>query len=116
MTAGVQSNLFEPHFNGPDYIPKSDFERLSGQICRIYHLMKDGKWRTLTDIQNETKDPQASISAQLRHLRKERFGSHTINKQRVGDEKQGLFEYQLIINPNCKIEFMELKNNVKRTS
>ncbi|HUT00300.1 MAG TPA: hypothetical protein VMY59_08295 [Candidatus Thermoplasmatota archaeon] len=104
----TQSTLYEPHFNGPEYNPELDFDRLTGQMCRIYHLMKDGKWRTLTEIQKETGDPQASISAQLRHLRKQRFGLHTINRRRVeGRELQGLFEYQLIINPLCKIVYVE---------
>jgi hypothetical protein len=114
MEKTKQSDLFEPHFNGPEYIPTLDFERLTGQICRIYNLMKDAKWRTLDDIQKETGDPQASISAQLRHLRKERFGSHTVIKQRVeGLEKHGLFEYQLIINPQCKIEYVGEKDGKK---
>jgi hypothetical protein len=60
--------------------------------------MKDGKWRSLQEIEIETNDGQASISAQLRHLRKDKFGSHTVSKQRRGAEKSGLFEYQLIVN------------------
>lgn len=84
-------------FNGSDYVPALDRARLTGQIERIYHAIKDGKWRTLREIQELTGDPEASISAQLRHLRKERFGGHTLNKQRRGEPKNGLFEYQLII-------------------
>lgn len=91
-------------FNGSDYEPELDDIRLAGQMLRIWCLMKDEKWRTLGDIEEATGDPQASISAQLRHLRKKRFGEHTVLKQRVlGKEKSGLFEYQLIINPKCKI-------------
>ena len=97
-----QINLFdaeEPIFNGPEYKPSIDNERLKNQIDRIFEFMQDKKWRTLQEIQNETGDPQASISAQLRHLRKKRFGNHTVNKRRVsGKEKIGLFEYQLIPN------------------
>ena len=93
-----QTDLFR--FNGPDYVPELDDVRLTGQVLRIFGLMKDGKWRTLSEIEEITKDPQASISAQLRHLRKERFGSHTIEKRRVeGKEKSGLFEYRLLVNP-----------------
>lgn len=87
---------FNQKFNGPDYVPEFDQERLTGQIERIYKLMIDGKWRTLEEIQNKTGDPQASISAQLRHLRKERFGNHTVKKRRRGEPKNGLFEYQLL--------------------
>ena len=85
-------------FNGPEYVPQWDKERLTGQIYRIARLMIDGRWRTLEEIASATGDPPASISAQLRHLRKERFGSHTINRRPRGDRAHGLFEYQLIWN------------------
>jgi len=86
-----------PHlrFNGPVYVPKLDRIRLTGQILRIFNLMVDGAWRTLGEIEQVTGDPQASISAQLRHLRKERFGSYIILKRRKGERTQGLWEYRL---------------------
>jgi DNA-binding transcriptional regulator GbsR (MarR family) len=83
-------------FDGSDYNPVFDNERLTGQIKDIYKLMIDGKWRTLGEIETETNYPQASISAQLRHLRKARFGSHILNKRNRGDRNKGLFEYQLL--------------------
>ncbi len=86
-----------PRFDGSDYIEGFDLERLTGQIRRIYDCMKDGQWRTLAEIEALTGDGQASISAQLRHLRKERFGGHTIEKQRRGDPHQGLFEYRVLL-------------------
>jgi alkylated DNA nucleotide flippase Atl1 len=82
-------------FNGPAYDPDKDRERLAGQILRIYDLIADGRWRTLGEIAAATGDPQASISAQLRHLRKPRFGGHRIDKQRRGSESAGLWEYRL---------------------
>ena len=81
ITMQTEMNFNQP-FNGPDFVPKFDQARLTGQIERIYKLMIDGKWRTLSEIESATGDPQSSISAQLRHLRKQRFGSHTVNKQR----------------------------------
>ena len=88
--------ITEPHFNGPDYRPKSDFSRLSKQHQRIKALMKDGKWRTLNEISEVTNDPEASISAQLRHLRKKRFGSYVLEKRNRGSKERGLFEYRLL--------------------
>jgi hypothetical protein len=82
-------------FDGSDYVPKRDDVRLSVQYLRIFELMKDGVYRTLLEIEQKTGDPQASISAQLRHMRKERFGSHVINKIYLG---KGLYQYQLIVN------------------
>lgn len=85
----------QPHFNGPDYVPALDFTRLKGQILRIAKTMLDGEWRTLGEIASLTGDPEASISAQLRHLRKERFGSNVVDKRRRGNLGSGLWEYQL---------------------
>ena len=91
----MQSSIFDaPHFNGPDYIPKLDHARLSTQMGQIKALMMDGKFRTLGEIEAKTGYPQASISAQLRHLKKDRFGGYTLNKQRRTLE--GLFEYQVV--------------------
>ena len=85
-------------FNGPEYVPEIDKERLAGQIYRVARLMIDGHWRTLEEIARTTGDPAASVSAQLRHLRKARFGAHTVNRRARGDRSHGLFEYQLLWN------------------
>lgn len=86
-----------PRFNGADYVPSRDNARLTGQIARIFAAMKDGGWRTLREIALATEDPEASISARLRHLRKERFGGHEVNKRHRGEPANGLYEYQLIV-------------------
>ena len=88
--------MSSPHFNGPAYDPTFDQERLTGQIARIYELMSDGEWRTLSEIAAETGDPQASISAQLRHLRKPRFGAFIVERQSRGDRATGLYEYRVL--------------------
>lgn len=88
-------------FHGSDYDPAIDDGRLSGQIGRVYEVMKDGKWRTLDELQFaiadrfRVHDPHASLSAQLRHLRRPRWGNHTIEKRRR-DTDSGLFEYRLV--------------------
>ena len=82
-------------FNGPEYRPEFDRERLTGQIRRVFACMKDGNWRTLAEIAAITGDPEASVSAQLRHLRKPRFGSHEVGRRPRGDRSRGLFEYRL---------------------
>lgn len=92
----VKPNFTACHFNGSNYEPKLDDARLRGQIKRIYEVMKDGKWRTLGEIEALTGDPPASISAQLRHLRKARFGGFEVNKQQRGLREGGLFEYQVL--------------------
>lgn len=84
-----------PEFNGDDYVPPRDHARLGRQYLRIFALMADGQWRTLDDIAAATGDPPASVSAQLRHMRKARFGGHTLNRRYVHD---GLYEYQVLVN------------------
>lgn len=82
------------------YNPDEDNERLSSQIQRVYDCMSDGVWRTLSEIEDTIHDPPASISAQLRHLRKPRWGSHAVEKRQAhtasGAKIGGLFEYRLI--------------------
>jgi hypothetical protein len=81
-------------FNGSDYVHKRDAPRLTKQYERVLDLMQDGRWRTLSMIARETGDPESSISAQLRHMRKERNGGHTVNKSRM---QGGLYYYRLKI-------------------
>ncbi len=85
----------ELRFDGPAYEPEFDQARLTGQILRIQTLMSDGQWRTLGEIEAATGDPQASVSAQLRHLRKARFGAHVVERRHRGDRAAGLWEYRL---------------------
>lgn len=94
----TQLNFSNAKFEGSNYNAEFDQKRLSGQIKRVFDLMKDGNYRTLSKIASATGDPESSISAQLRHLRKDRFGSHTLLKRSVGDRERGLYEYSLIIN------------------
>jgi hypothetical protein len=93
-------DLFEYaiRFNGPNYSKEHDQARLTGQLQRVYGLMKDGRWRTLDEIESTTGDPASSISAQLRHLRKARFGGHLVEKRIRGDRSRGLWEYRVGVN------------------
>lgn len=90
------------HFNGPEYDPKHDKVRLTGQIQRVWDCMRDGRWRTLGEISAVTRDPPASVSAQLRHLRKEKFGAHVVERRARGDRDRGLYEYRLLPN-GCEV-------------
>lgn len=98
---GRQLDLFEDaHFDGKTYDPQFDKERLTSQIRKVFDLMQDAKWRTLVEIERKIKQPQASISARLRDLRKERFGGHTVNRRTRDERKRGCFEYQLVVKHN----------------
>lgn len=96
-----------PHYNGPDYDPELDQVRLQKQTQRVFDVMveafKFSRWVTLDELAEYAACPAASASAQLRHLRKPRFGGHVVRKQRRGRKEHGLFEYMLIPNPNSKV-------------
>jgi hypothetical protein len=81
-------DLTTARFEGPADNAK-DFDRLCNQLERIHDLMIDGAWRTLAEIEGITGDPQASISAQLRHLRKHRYGAHDVDKRRREYPRRG---------------------------
>jgi hypothetical protein len=81
-----------PHRDGATYVHELDGQRLHRQHNRVCALMRDGVWRTLAEIAAATGDPEASVSARLRDLRKPRFGSYLVDRQRRGP---GLFEYRL---------------------
>ena len=98
----LQPSLFdipiaEPpvHFDGATYDPELDKERLGKQLASVRDLMMDGVRRTLREIADTLGIPEASASARLRDLRKERFGSYQIERRRRGEEKRGLFEYRM---------------------
>lgn len=92
--------MIKPDFDGSEYVIELDCNRLNRQIDVIRELMLDGRWRTLKEIEDVTGYPQASISADLRSLRKKRFGSYIVDKRRRGDEKRGLFEYKVKVSAN----------------
>jgi hypothetical protein len=82
-----------PYFDGPDDDPDRS-ERLQNQQLAIRDLMLDGIWRTLDQIAAATGAPAASASAQLRHLKKPRFGGYVLDRRHVGG---GLWEYHLSV-------------------
>ena len=86
-------------FAGAGYESTRDQARLTHQHIRVRNLMSDGAWRTLSQISKITQDPHASVSAQLRHMRKPRFGAWTVEKRYLG---KGLYEYRAM--PNSEIK------------
>lgn len=94
-TMQIAIDFTKHRFDGSNYDHNRDGVRLGKQLDKIFNIMKDGVPRTLSQIESLTGEPQASISAQLRHLRKERFGSHLVDKIHCGN---GLYLYSLKLN------------------
>lgn len=89
----------EAHFDGADLTPKEEV-RLSGQLGKVYEVMKDGEWRTQPAIAvaaylaaGETSMmTMQSVGARLRDLRKERFGAYQVERRKIA---KGLYEYRV---------------------
>ena len=80
-----QEPVKPPHFDGETYDPPKDQKRLTRQLERVYELVKTGEWYTLAEIASQTGDPEGSIGARLRDLRKEKFGAYDIRRKREGN-------------------------------
>ena len=85
---------------GPAYEAAYDGARLRTQTEIIRDVMLSAAecatWLTLREIELLTYFPQASISAQLRHLRKRSFGGWAVEKRRRGPAATGLWEYRVL--------------------
>lgn len=89
--------------NTETFIEDRDGARLSKQREAVLDLMRDGKWRTLAEISAATGAPEASASARLRDLRKERYGSYTVDRSYVS---HGLWRYRLYSLPKGQLELL----------
>lgn len=82
------------HFSGSTFDPVLDGPRLTTQFERVFNVMLDGQWHTLADLAEASGGSEAGVSARLRDFRKERFGGHTVERQRGAS---GLWFYRLVV-------------------
>lgn len=86
-----------PDFDGETYVAAKDKRRLSTLLTLVRRFMSDGLPHTLGEIHKGIdRGSEASISARLRDLRKEKFGGQTVLRRRRGDPHNGLWEYVLV--------------------
>jgi hypothetical protein len=88
-----QPDLFTYRFDGATFNPHLDGARLTRQLDRVEAYMNGGGWRTLSDIAKATGGSEAAVSARLRDLRKPRFGSRTVERQRRAG---GIWFYRVV--------------------
>ena len=74
---------------------EQDVPRILTQLEKIKAYLSTGQWVTLAEIEAYTGYPQASISSQIRHLRKAKFGAYLVTKRRRV-EGGGTWEYRLM--------------------
>lgn len=77
------------HPHGATYDEARDGPRLNAQCNRVYLVMRTGAWHTLASLSIATGDPQASVSARLRDLRKH---GYVVEREYV---QRGLWRYRL---------------------
>jgi DNA-binding transcriptional MerR regulator len=83
----------EMFFDGDDYVHDRDKKRLGTQLDQIRDFMEGKEYLTLQEISDATGHPHSSVSAQIRNLRKERFGSRVIDRKYISN---GLYSYKLM--------------------
>lgn len=83
-----------PPIDGSTFNQAKDGKRLGRQFLAVKGLMSDGKWRTLRAIADQVGASEASVSARLRDLRKEKFGGFVVDRRRH-ETREGVFEYRL---------------------
>ena len=81
-----------PDFDGRTYEHDRDYQRLGAQSKRVFAAITDGHWHTLSSISGRTGDPEASVSARLRDLRKGKFGRWKVERRNLG---RGTWQYRL---------------------
>lgn len=79
--------------DGATYVPEHDFTRLNRQARLVAEYMVQHGYCSLREISLATGQPEASISARLRDLRKERFGGHMVERRRRASAR-GTWEYR----------------------
>lgn len=84
-------------FDGETFNQRRDGDRLGTQLELVRGLMADGVSRSLGDIVAALRirgctATEASVSARLRDLRKERFGGYSVERTYLGS---GLYSYRV---------------------
>jgi len=74
-------------------IQHKNFDAFNAQARRVWNQTVNRGWFTLDKIAAETCDPVQSVSARLRDFRKEKFGSHKVERRMID---KGLYEYRVI--------------------
>lgn len=88
------------HFDGATFDPKLDGKRLTTQKFAVLTALYSGEWLGLLDIAQKAGLSAAQlpgISARVRDLRKRAHGGHTVERRRVGDGTDGVWEYRLVL-------------------
>lgn len=103
------TSMLDGDRDGTTYEHDVDYQRLNDQMRRVFDAICDRQWHSLSELSATTGDPEASVSARLRDLRKVKFGGWRIESERFSG---GWFRYRLA----GKNELAEVEQVVRRNS
>lgn len=91
--SGLSVKRDGPLFDGVTYDEKRDRTRLKGQLEAVRRVLADGSWWRLEDLKARVgANSDASVSARIRDLRKEKFGGYDIERKNLGG---GVWVYRM---------------------
>lgn len=101
---------WQDDFDGDTYDRPRDRDRLFAQLGRVRVVFSDHAWHTLAEVSALTGDPQASISARIRDLRKAKFGAAIVERRYID---RGLWEYRLVPAPVAVVRETDSRTGVR---
>jgi hypothetical protein len=81
----------QPRFDSGVTLTTSDHVRLGNQLARVLAVLGDGRWYSVPALRKaiyatwRIEDPEPSLSAQIRNLKKSKHGGHQIERRRNGN-------------------------------
>ena len=86
-------------FDGDDIVQERDKPRLTRRLSLIYNYMKDGCWCDVREVAgylaaNGMWSSETSVSANIRNLRKDKFGGYTVERVHIAG---GYYRYRLVV-------------------
>lgn len=77
--------------DGQTFDRARDLERLDSAMGRIFRLVRDREWHTLSELAAIGECSEACASARVRDLRKKKFGGYFVDRAHCGN---GLWKYR----------------------
>lgn len=97
-----------PYFDGEFYKHRDDYLRLATQLNRVLAYMCDGRWHTVAEIADFLREPEASIQAQLRNLRKQSNGGYDVKIKYEG--RLGSYRIPKVDGKLKQLDFKKISN------
>jgi hypothetical protein len=106
----ILQEALEVGFDGQTFFKILDGARLTGQLGRVYDLMRCGAWMTLREIAEACGGSEGGCAARLRDLRKDRFGGFAVERKR--SDRGGLWLYRLRLDKNPRLHGVEVNSAI----